>query len=176
MKRIVQPFGNQTVRLRLLAESDLDMTMAWRNRDDVRVWFKQSQPIAPARHRAWFAEYLARDDDFVFVVEAGGLPVGQVSVYRIQCPEGQAEVGRFVAAPGSSGRGYMTLACAELLRFCAEILKLTSVYLEVKENNERAIRMYVRHGFREEDRAEGLIRMSRSLHREQAGSLYAAEA
>jgi len=176
MKRPVQPFGNEVVRLRLLAEADLGMTMSWRNRDDVRTWFKNSQIITTDQHQAWFAQYSARDDDFLFVVEAQGRPVGQASVYGIDWRAGTAEVGRFLAAPEGTGRGYIGLACAELLRFCADTLHLKSVFLEVKEDNARAIGIYARNGFREEARAGGMIRMSRSLDEDTRRSAHAGDA
>lgn len=159
MKRALQPFGNATVQLRLIAEADLDITLGWRNRDDVRIWFNNSEIITPDQHRAWFAQYAEKDDDFLFMVEASGRPVGQASVYGIDWQDGTGEVGRFLAAPDTRGRGYIGLACAELLRFCAGILSLNSVSLEVKENNERAIRIYLGNGFREKERAHGMIQM-----------------
>ena len=176
MKRTIQPFGNTDVRLRLITEADLDMTMGWRNRDDARIWFKNSQIINEEQHRTWYSRYSTRDDDFVFVVEAQGHPVGQASVYGINWAEGSAEVGRFVVAPGARGRGYIGLACNELVRFCGEALNLKYLFLEVMENNYRAIKIYARNGFREEARAEGMIRMVRSLNQDLAGSIYAGDA
>jgi diamine N-acetyltransferase len=149
----------------------LDLTISWRNREDVRGWFKNSQIITIDQHRAWFAQYSGRDDDFVFIVEALGQPVGQASVYGIDWEKGSAEVGRFIAAPAASGRGYLGFACAELLHFCRKSLELNFVFLEVKEDNERAIRLYARNGFREEGRAHGLIRMALSLDLDVEGGL-----
>jgi diamine N-acetyltransferase len=171
MKRMLQPFGNATVQLRLITEADLDLTMGWRNRDDVRGWFKNSQIITTDQHRTWFAKYVERDDDFVFIVEALGRPVGQASVYGIEWEKRSAEVGRFVAAPEAGGRGYIGLACGELLQFCRTNLNLNFVLLEVKEDNERAIRLYARNGFREQGRAHGLIRMTLSLDQSVEGGL-----
>jgi diamine N-acetyltransferase len=150
--------------------------MRWRNRDDARIWFKNSQIITPDQHRAWFSQYSAKDDDFLFVIESQGRPVGQASVYDINRVGGSAEVGRFLVAPEASGRGYAGLACSELLRFCANTLELRSVFLEVKENNEKAIKIYARNGFREEARAGGMIRMSRPLDEGLARSAYAGTA
>ena len=163
MKRAVKPFGNATVQLRLLTSADLELTLGWRNRDDARIWFKNSGILTLDKHRAWFEQYAERDDDFIFVVEADRKPVGQASVYRVDWRGGTAEVGRFLAAPEARGRGYIGQACAELVRFCAASLGLNSIYLEVKENNERAIRIYRRNGFEETNRSEGIIEMSRSL-------------
>ncbi len=176
MKRTLQPFGNSEVQLRLITEADLDLTMGWRNREDVRAWFKNSHIITIDQHRAWFAQYTGRDDDFVFIVEALGQPVGQASVYGIEWEKGTAEVGRFIAAPGAAGRGYIGLACAELLRFCRTSLHLNFVFLEVKEDNERAIHLYARNGFREEERAHGLIRMVHSLDQGVEGGVCAQAA
>jgi diamine N-acetyltransferase len=152
--------------LRPITEADLDRTLNWRNLEDVRIWFKTSGRIDPGQHRAWFEQYSAKDDDFVFLVEFEGAPVGQASVYGINRTDRTAEVGRFIAAPEARGRGLMDLACAELLRFCADTLRLTSVYLDVKEDNGRAIALYRRQGFEEEGRREGIVRMRRSLTRD----------
>lgn len=163
MKSTFAPFGDDVVRLRLLSEKDLETTMACRNQDDVRVWFKSTQVITLDQHKAWFAHYLKKDDDFVFVVEADGKTVGQAAVYGIDREAGTAEVGRFMVTQEARGRGYLGRACAELLRFCAGQLRLKSVFLEVKEDNARAISMYLRNGFTEEERAGGMIRMIRPL-------------
>ncbi len=176
MKRSIERFGNTDVQLRLIAECDLDMTLGWRNRDDVRIWFKNSEVITEEQHRAWFSRYSTREDDFVFVVEGHGRPVGQASVYGINWADGSAEIGRFVVAPEARGFGYIAIACTELLQFCSETLSLEYVFLEVKESNQRAINIYKRNGFDEEARAEGMVRMSRSLNRKLARSAYAAKA
>jgi diamine N-acetyltransferase len=165
MKPVVQPFGNGIVQLRLITEADLVTTMAWRNREDVRVWFKNSQAITLDQHRAWFSQYASKADDFLFIVEAEGKPVGQASVYRIDSDEFNAEIGRFLVAPEAAGRGYIGLACSELLRFCADTLNLKSVFLEVKENNRRAIQIYTRNGFLLDGNSDGLLLMRRAFEK-----------
>jgi RimJ/RimL family protein N-acetyltransferase len=174
MKRKVEPFGNGTVQLRPITENDLEMTLEWRNRDEARVWFNNSGTITLHQHRGWFAQYSSKDDDFLFIIEAEGRPVGQASVYRIDWEKGSAEVGRFLAAPDAAGHGHIGIACGELVRFCAGALQLTSIFLEVKENNERAIRIYTRNGFREVERVDGMLRMICSLGQGNERSAHAA--
>ena len=53
------------VRLRMLTEDDLPMTLAWRNRDEVRQWFRQSAVIDLAKHTAWFRQLQLADDALV---------------------------------------------------------------------------------------------------------------
>ena len=137
------------VRLRLLNQDDLPMTLAWRNRDEVRRWFRQSAVIDMAQHTAWFHQQQLTDDALMFIVEdtAKGGAVGQVSVYNIDRETGEAEVGRFIAAPNASGKGFIRAAILALTHFAFEELSLARLYLEVFANNERAIRLYTSVGF-----------------------------
>jgi len=163
MKRSIAPFGNESIRLRLIEERDLEKTLSWRNRDDARVWFKNSSQLTFEQHQAWFHRYLKRDDDFLFVVEVGGQLVGQASVYDIQWDVASAEIGRFLVAPNSGGKGYIGAACDSLIQFCADTFNLEYLFLEVIETNDLAIRLYQRNGFLEELRHGGLVRMGRTL-------------
>lgn len=159
MKREIKHFGNGAINLRLVEERDLETTLSWRNRNEARVWFKSTNLITFEQHLAWFRGYQAKDDDFLFVIEVNGKLVGQASVYGIDWVSGHAEIGRFLVAPESSGNGYIGQACQELLRFCSQELDLRYVFLEVLEKNERAISVYERNKFVEEQRYNGLIRM-----------------
>lgn len=163
MKRDLDRSSDGVIALRLIDERDLPTTLEWRNRDDARVWFKTQDKIAPDAHRAWFERYRGKDDDYLFVVEVDGRAVGQCAVYGIDHTDGSAEVGRFLAAPGESGRGYMRRSCALLTRLAADALGLRYLFLEVLENNARAIKVYAACGFVEEQRGGGLVRMGLRL-------------
>lgn len=162
MKQTIDPFVFQAIRLRLIQEDDLPMTLAWRNRDEVRKWFKYSDMLSIENHREWFQKYLLRDNDFLFVVEdvSTGLPVGQASVYGIDWERGIGEVGRFIAAPDFRGRGYMKQACAAIADVSFNCLGLKEVFLEVFPDNERAIHVYQLVGYITSGATDdGLVRM-----------------
>lgn len=163
MKRKITPFGNEVVKLRLIEESDLETTLAWRNQDDARIWFKNSSQLTLEQHQAWFQRYRDKDDDFLFVIQAGGKLVGQASVYDIEWDKGRAEVGRFLAEPSSLGKGYIRQACNALIGLCSETLNLRYLFLEVIESNERALRIYQKNGFLLECRYGNILRMGRDL-------------
>ncbi|RWK23516.1 MAG: GNAT family N-acetyltransferase [Mesorhizobium sp.] len=146
-----------------MEERDLETILAWRNRDEARVWFKSSDRIAFDAHLAWYKRYCQKEDDFFFLVEANGQPVGQCGIYDID--NGSAEVGRFLVAPEMAGQGYIGRSCAEVVRFGTRFLKLSYLFLEVMEQNTKAIRLYTRQGFVEEGRSGGLIRMGFSRDR-----------
>ncbi|RUX96618.1 GNAT family N-acetyltransferase [Mesorhizobium sp. M7D.F.Ca.US.004.03.1.1] len=142
-----------------MEQRDLETILDWRNRDDARVWFKTSDKLAFNRHLAWYNSYLQKDDDFFFLVEVDGRPVGQCGIYDIDRDAGSAEIGRFLVAPEMAGRGYIRRSCAELARFGTRVLNLSYIFLEVMEQNKKAIGLYTRCGFIEESRSNGLVRM-----------------
>ena len=83
MKRQIEPFGDGTVTLRLIEERDLKTILDWRNRDEARVWFKTSDKLTFESHKNWYDRYVNKDDDFFFLIEAGGKPVGQCGIYDV---------------------------------------------------------------------------------------------
>ena len=141
-KRHINPIANGRIRLRLLEEADLPLTLAWRNQDHIRRWFFSTDVIQPDQHRRWFEQYRDRDDDFVFVVEeteALHRPVGQVSLYRIDWAAGRAEFGRLLIGDREAlALGLARLATAAL---CDEALTrwgLREIIVECRADNVRA--------------------------------------
>ena len=118
------------------------MTLAWRNQDHIRKWFFNSAVISPEQHRAWYAQYKDRDDDFVFVIEETeslNRPVGQAAVYHLEALEGRAEFGRLmIGEAAAAGQGLARLATMRLLSECWSAWQLNEVYLDVKEANDAA--------------------------------------
>lgn len=163
MKPFIYPFGNEYIKLRLLTENDLELIREWRNRDDAKKWFKDSGYITLDQHKHWFEKYIDKENDFHFIVEANKAPVGQASVYNICRTKGDAEIGRFLVAPGHEGKGYIKQACMELIKFCREDLQLRYIFLEVMSNNVKAIALYKNNGFSEETRSDILVRMGQWL-------------
>ena len=164
MKQSITPFGNEHVRLRLLVESDLELILSWRNREDARIWFKDSSVISMDQHKRWFEQYIDKENDLHFILEVDKKPVGQASVYHIHREKEKAEIGRFLVAPGDGGKGYIKQACGELIRFCNNYLKLKYIFLEVMAENHKAIALYKKCGFMEETRYNGLIRMGQYFY------------
>ena len=151
-KRRIAPLVNGRVRLRLLEEADLPMTLAWRNRDDIRQWFLTTDVISADRHRAWYEQYKDRDDDFVFVIEeteALCRPVGQISIYAIDWAAGHATFGRLMIGDLAARRlGLARLAASRLVDEACHAWRLREVSLESRVDNSPALAVYETCGFR----------------------------
>ncbi|MBI5295382.1 MAG: GNAT family N-acetyltransferase [Chloroflexi bacterium] len=163
-KPVVQPVESGTVRLRLLEEADLEMTLGWRNQDEVRKWFYTSNVLTLEQHRNWVLNsYLPRDNDFIFVIESkmDGVPVGQISLYDIDFGKRRGEYGRLmIGNPLGSRKGFAREATRLILQFAFETLGLDEVYLSVIANNERAIALYKACGFSVDGEEDGSLKMS----------------
>lgn len=150
-KRRIEPLVNGRIRLRLLEEADLPMTLAWRNQDHIRRWFLHSDVVTPDQHAAWFRAYQNRDDDFVFVIEETQSllrPVGQASLYHIDRAAGRAELGRLmIGDAAAAGQGLAREATSCLVSAAFGIWGVETVYLEVKDTNAAALAIYRRCGF-----------------------------
>ncbi len=162
-KRHIAPLESGRVRLRLLAEQDLPLTLAWRNQDAIRRWFFYSQRLTLEQHAAWFARYQQRDDDFVFIIEERNTrPIGQAALYNIDWHGGTAEFGRLmIGAADAAGRGLAREATAAIVALAFEQLGLQEVHLEVLPGNVRAIKVYESCGFEAADSTEKAFKMSK---------------
>ena len=170
-KRHLPPLDAGRVRLRLLEERDLPLTLAWRNQDHIRRWFFCSQLLTPQQHAAWFARYRQRDDDFVFIIEQNhpAWPVGQVAIYNLDWAAGKAEFGRLMIGEADAlGRGLAREATAALLDLAFQRLGLREIWLEVMAANVRAIKVYESCGFGTAGSTENALRMS--IRRETSGT------
>jgi RimJ/RimL family protein N-acetyltransferase len=154
---------SEHVRLRPLQESDLALTLVWRNRDDVRVWFIHSDVISPERHHAWFQAYAAKNDGFMFTVEETTQrfrPVGQVALYRVDWVTRRAELRRLlIGEPETQGCGLAAEATRHILYLAERSFEMEEAYLEVHADNLSARAIYGRCGFVKDGTKGRLVHM-----------------
>lgn len=163
-KPVIQPFENEVIRLRLLEEADLRMTLGWRNQDEVRKWFYTSNVLTFEQHQDWVMNsYMPRNNDFIFIIESkmDGIPIGQISLYNIDFGKRRGEYGRLmIGNPAGSRKGFAREATRLILQFAFETLELDEVYLSVIATNERAIALYKACGFLIDGEQDGSLKMS----------------
>ena len=159
----IPPFTHGPIRLRLLDEADLPLTLKWRNQDHIRRWFFYSKIILPEQHTAWFQSYRERDDDFVFIIEeieTGSRPIGQVAIYNIDWQARQGEFGRLmIGETDAVGKGLAKTATIAAIEIAHNQLGISHIYLEVYAHNHPALAIYKKIGFSKIDEEDGIIRM-----------------
>lgn len=163
-KRELPIIEDNRIILRLLEQNDLPLTLHWRNQDNIRKWFINTEIIQDDKHLAWFEHYKNLDNDFVFIILAKDLdnqPVGQISLYNINWVVGHAEYGRLmIGNPLAKGKGYARQATTILLKVAFNILNLNQIHLDVKPANTSAIAIYKLAGFIITKQSSDLITMT----------------
>jgi diamine N-acetyltransferase len=163
-KPFVSPLENGRILLRLVEESDLPMTLIWRNQDHIRKWFIHSEVLSPEQHQTWFKDYLTRENDYVFIIEENEnlkKPIGQISLYNIDRDLKFAEYGRLMIGEAEAqGKGLAKEATRLLLGYAFKELGLTRVELEVLEDNKPAMAVYRACGFQEISGYDGLKKLT----------------
>lgn len=129
------------VRLRTAERADAERLRRWKNAHRQSFFFKDE--ISPEMQARWMEAYLQRADDYMFIVESGGEPVGCLAL-RVE--DGVGDVYNVILGEASAGgQGVMSAALAMMLAFGRG--RASTIGLKVLSGNESAIRFYERNGF-----------------------------
>jgi diamine N-acetyltransferase len=164
-KLIFAPIKKGGLRLRLLEENDLPLTLFWRNQVGIREWFLNPEIISAEQHQSWFRDYQERENDYVFVIEETERyrgPIGQISLYQIDRKANRAELGRLMIGHSEAvGQGLGRLATELLIEVAFDSLDLEELFLTVRHDNTKAIAIYQSCGFRQDEARNNIITMTK---------------
>ncbi|CAN5384086.1 GNAT family protein [soil metagenome] len=113
-----------------------------------------SFPLTPDQLAAWIAEGVNERPRICFTVDDEGRPVGHVQFLR-DPPKHWARLGRFGIAPKRRGAGFGRALFDEAVRFAFTELNVEHLALAVVPSNDKARRLYLRAGFRDEGTMPG---------------------
>ena len=148
--------AGERVHLRPLDADDAGLVMRWRNDPFVRSRLFSDEVLTEERHRSWLERVQATGgrEEFVVVETATGRAVGTVGLSEIDRRNRRAEYGILMGEPEARGRGLAAEASRLILRYAFEVLDLNRVSLQLLADNELAVRLYERLGFKR----EGILR------------------
>jgi len=134
------------IQLRPIAESDADWIVKWRNSKEAREGFFSDIVVTPDTHIAFVRK--RKPHDLVWMVET--VPtiytVGTVSLTVLpHCC--MAEFGRLFVDTLYRGSIYAEKIVYVVLYYGFEVLRLNSIWADVKTNNEHALELYTKVGF-----------------------------
>lgn len=143
MKESFQLLSNDLpgVSLRTAAASDCEDLRTWKN--DHRASFFSQDLITPEGQGRWFEGYLARADDWMFMVVDGAETVGCMG---FRARDGQADVYNVILGrPSHGGRGVMAKGLQLMCSFARTCVKGDVVARVLKTNP--ATGWYTKRGF-----------------------------
>jgi len=150
---VLCPSDINKIRLRPACEVDIALYFNWANDPEVRKNAVNTNTIAWATHRAWFANKLQDVNCRLFVLEAAGLPVGQIRFDRV----GDESYIDYSLDSIVRGRGW-GLRLLDLGVDQIRLIEPVRLRAEVKAGNEVSAAIFLRNGFTETSNASGEYR------------------
>lgn len=141
----------ERVALRRMTAEDTDTVLRLRADPGVLAQLFSDTPPTREEHLSWLAGVDARGDrhEFVIVERRTGRVVGTIGLSQIDRRHRRAEYGVLIE-PGARGNGLASEASRLLLQYAFRELRLHRVFLHVFADNEPALRLYDRLGFKTE--------------------------
>jgi RimJ/RimL family protein N-acetyltransferase len=133
--------GLQDMAIRTITPDDLEKLRTWKNAH--QMFFFHQQEIQPLQQLQWYAGYLQRADDYMFIVEAEGQSIGCMGIRLLV--DGWDVYNVILGATELTGRGLMGRAFQLMLRFARE-RRQHPIKLKVLKQNP-AIGWYQKNGF-----------------------------
>lgn len=138
----MMPTGSAALALRRAQPSDAETYFDWVNDPAVRAAAFDSTPVHWATHEAWFARRVADPSALLFVMEAQGLPVGQV---RFDVADGEGYID-YTLDPLVRGRGWAMHLLKAGMKAADGIARFRA---EVKFGNAASVATFRKLGFHE---------------------------
>lgn len=142
----------ERIVLRAIERRDLPNYVRWLNDPAVLRYFGPYVPLSLAKEEQWYEEMLQDPSVRNFAVEFEGKHIGGAGFGHIDGHNASAEVGLFIGLPSLWSQGLGQDVLQTLVRFGFEQMNLHRIYLRVLAENERAIHLYEKVGFRHEGR------------------------
>ncbi|TCV84261.1 UDP-2,4-diacetamido-2,4,6-trideoxy-beta-L-altropyranose hydrolase [Sulfurirhabdus autotrophica] len=152
VREVMMPTDTVKLQLRAAYQEDMISYFNWANDPEVRKNAIHTDPVPWAAHTEWFTKKLSDPNSHLYVLDAAGLPVGQI---RFDEEGKQARID-YSLDTLVRGRGWG----AKLVSLGSDILqkiKPTELLAEVKTENQASRSVFLRLGFTLDGSNGGLL-------------------
>ena len=135
------------VTIRPLQEQDAYTSVKWRNDPEVFKYTGNTydHEITIDSELAWIRKVMANHNDYRCAILVDGVYVG--NIYLTEICDGCATYHIFIGDRDYWGKGIAREASLQIIDYGFKKLKLSKIALEVRKQNERAIKLYKSLGF-----------------------------
>jgi RimJ/RimL family protein N-acetyltransferase len=141
----IKLINNNQVSINSLSEEGKKQIEKWDEDSDVSKYREPYNPAAPKLESINFGIYIGENKSQL---------IGSIDISSIDLKNNHAEIGMAIGDKNYWGKGIGTESVKLILNYCFVTLNLNKVYLDVWEDNIRAIKCYQKCGFK----TDGLLR------------------
>ena len=147
------------VTIRPLQEQDAYTSVQWRNDPEVFKYTGNTydHEIKIGTELEWIRRVIANHKDYRCAILADGVYVG--NIYLTDIGDGCATYHIFIGNKYYWGKGVAREASCQIIDYGFKELKLNKIVLDVKKQNERAIKLYLSLGFVILDEGDKWVKM-----------------
>ncbi len=140
----------ERIILRAIERQDLPRYVQWLADPAVAEQLGLFAPLSLAQEEAWYEKMLADPTVRNFAIELEGQHIGGAGFQNIDRRNASAEMSLFIGPPELRDQGLEQDVMSTLVRFGFEQMNLHRIYLRTLADNERAVHLYEKAGFRHE--------------------------
>lgn len=138
----------------LSKKKTIELLADWRDKSN--IWFPAQFKVTFDGTKKWAKEQLLEKKDrilFFLQVEKENTPFGHIGLYRFNFDEKSCEIDNIIRGIYTEQtKGAMTISLKLLIDWTYKFLGVKNIYLQVVSDNEKAIALYHRLGFKEVSR------------------------
>lgn len=135
------------IRLRTFEEEDLPfMHNLFNDREVMSYWFEEAY-YPKTSLKEMFQKYGDNPNTRSFIIAKDNEQIGLVQFMFIDTVSRNAEYAIMID-PSKQGKGYAHHATKQAIEYAFNVLNLHKLYLWADEENEKAINIYKKHGFK----------------------------
>lgn len=158
---------NDTLRLRALEPTDLDLLYAWEN--DAAVWTVSDTAAPYSRQVLW--QYLENYTGDIFqsrqlrlIIELNdGTAVGTVDFFHYDPLNNRAELGLLIA-PEHRGHDYGQMALQLARDYAGQHIGMRQLYVYIRTDNTACLNLFLNFGFEQSGLLKSWVKRGRQYH------------
>jgi len=131
-----------------LSLEEKHMVLNWRNHNEIKKWMYSTHNIVLENHLTFIKNLVDKIDKQYIVVKKDDAYIGVIDFYDIDNSKKECEFGLY-ANLFEKIAGVGRILEEVCIKYAFDILKLNKLKLEVFEENEKAISLYKKYGFKQ---------------------------
>ena len=153
---------SMNTRFRKITEDDLEMIMNWRMMPEITRYMYTDPKLTLDDQKRWFQKISNNKDEFYWVVETEGVPVGVANFTRWDKDASVIYTGAYIAVKEKRSMKLCADLQFGLYQFAFDVLGVNKMCQEVMGNNKDVVRIDERLGAT----LEGVLRQAKKKYGE----------